>query len=57
MVGKHGVVVYSKTYCPFCKKAKTALDAIGAKYEVKAQKKCVCLRESCPGSARRMGPF
>ncbi|CAM9334502.1 unnamed protein product [Hapterophycus canaliculatus] len=34
MVGKHGVVVYSKTYCPFCVKAKKALDEIGAKYEL-----------------------
>ncbi len=35
MVGSHGVVVYSKTYCPYCTKAKTALNAIGAKYEVR----------------------
>eukprot|EP00752_Nemacystus_decipiens_P012123 g10748.t1 len=34
MVDKHGVVVYSKSYCPFCVKAKKALDTIGAKYEV-----------------------
>lgn len=34
MVGKHGVVMYSKSYCPFCTKAKKALDTIGAKYEV-----------------------
>ena len=34
-MGNHGVVVYSKTYCPFCTKAKKSLDAIGAKYEVR----------------------
>ncbi|CAM9659234.1 unnamed protein product, partial [Pylaiella littoralis] len=34
LVGKHGVVVYSKSYCPFCTKAKNALTAIGAKFEV-----------------------
>ena len=26
------VVVFSKTYCPFCKMAKTALNKVGAKY-------------------------
>ncbi|CAM9520010.1 unnamed protein product [Scytosiphon promiscuus] len=34
MVGKHGVVVYSKSYCPYCTKAKKALNEIGAKYEL-----------------------
>ncbi|CAB1098756.1 unnamed protein product [Ectocarpus sp. CCAP 1310/34] len=34
MVGKHGVVVYSKSYCPFCAKAKKALNDVGAKYEL-----------------------
>eukprot|EP00903_Cladosiphon_okamuranus_P008394 g8070.t1 len=34
MVGQHPVVVYSKSYCPFCTKAKKALNEIGAKYEV-----------------------
>ncbi|CAN0275020.1 unnamed protein product [Ectocarpus sp. 8 AP-2014] len=34
MVGKHGVVVYSKSYCPFCAKAKKALKDVGAKYEL-----------------------
>ncbi|CBN79183.1 Glutaredoxin [Ectocarpus siliculosus] len=34
MVGQHGVVVYSKTYCPFCTKAKKALKDVGAKYEL-----------------------
>ncbi|XP_071956347.1 uncharacterized protein [Antedon mediterranea] len=28
------VVVFSKTYCPYCKMAKAALDEEGAKYEV-----------------------
>ncbi|CAM9377706.1 unnamed protein product [Ectocarpus sp. 4 AP-2014] len=34
MVGQHGVVVYSKSYCPFCTKAKKALKDVGAKYEL-----------------------
>lgn len=28
------VAVFSKTYCPYCTKAKRALDSIGAKYTV-----------------------
>ena len=30
-ISENKVVVYSKTYCPFCKKAKTALDETGLK--------------------------
>ena len=29
---KKPAVVFSKTYCPFCKMAKAALDEVGAKY-------------------------
>jgi thiol-disulfide isomerase/thioredoxin len=29
-----GVVVFSQTSCPFCKKAKALLDSVGAKYDV-----------------------
>lgn len=29
-VSKHPVVIFSKTYCPFCKEAKRVLDAAGA---------------------------
>ncbi|XP_033751079.1 glutaredoxin-like [Pecten maximus] len=32
-IKKHNVVVYSKTTCPFCKKAKAALDSEGIRYE------------------------
>jgi thiol-disulfide isomerase/thioredoxin len=32
--GKAGVVVFSQTSCPFCKKAKELLDSVGAKYDV-----------------------
>lgn len=28
------VVVFSKSYCPYCTKAKNALNAVGAKFEV-----------------------
>lgn len=28
-------MMYSKSYCPFCVKAKKALNEIGAKYEVR----------------------
>ena len=28
------IFMISKSYCPFCTKAKKALDSIGAKYEV-----------------------
>lgn len=31
---KTGVVVFSQTSCPFCKKAKELLDSVGAKYDV-----------------------
>lgn len=30
-ISENKVVVYSKTYCPFCKKAKTALGETGLK--------------------------
>lgn len=40
IVGNHGVVVYSKTYCPYCTKAKKALNEIGAKYEVRRRALC-----------------
>ena len=29
---KKPAVVFSKTYCPYCKMAKSALDALGAAY-------------------------
>lgn len=32
-LNEHDVVVFSKTYCPYCTKAKTALKAVGAKFE------------------------
>ncbi|CAN0061784.1 unnamed protein product, partial [Ascophyllum nodosum] len=34
LVASKPVVVFSKTYCPYCTKAKVALDAVGAKYEL-----------------------
>jgi len=33
-ISANQVVVFSKTYCPYCTKAKKALDSIGAKYTV-----------------------
>lgn len=33
-IGKDKVVVFSKSYCPFCKMAIEALDKIGCKYTV-----------------------
>lgn len=30
----HPVIVFSKSYCPFCIKAKNALKSSGASYEV-----------------------
>ena len=35
-IASGGVVVYSWSGCPFCKKAKALLDDIGAKYDVSA---------------------
>lgn len=35
IISANPVAVFSKEYCPFCKKAKEALDSIGAKYFVK----------------------
>lgn len=34
MISDHTVVVFSKTYCPYCDMAKKALTNVGAKYEV-----------------------
>ena len=34
LIGKHPVVMFSKSYCPYCDMAKNALNSIGAKYEV-----------------------
>lgn len=34
LVASKPLVVFSKSYCPYCAKAKTALKAVGAKYEV-----------------------
>ena len=31
---KKAAVVFSKSYCPFCKMAKSVLDEVGAKYTV-----------------------
>ncbi|XP_066911469.1 uncharacterized protein [Clytia hemisphaerica] len=33
-ITKDKVVVFSKTYCPYCKMAKGSLDKVGAKYVV-----------------------
>ena len=33
-ITQHPVFVFSKSYCPYCDKAKQALDNLGAKYEV-----------------------
>lgn len=34
MIAKNKVFVVSKAFCPFCKKAKEALESVGAKFEV-----------------------
>jgi glutaredoxin 3 len=34
LVSEHAVLVFSKTYCPFCAKAKEALRSVGAKFAV-----------------------
>ena len=33
-IREHKVVVFSKTYCPFCKMAKDALNKTGVKYDL-----------------------
>eukprot|EP00287_Rhodomonas_sp_CCMP768_P012167 CAMPEP_0196728618 /NCGR_PEP_ID=MMETSP1091-20130531/9243_1 /TAXON_ID=302021 /ORGANISM="Rhodomonas sp., Strain CCMP768" /LENGTH=166 /DNA_ID=CAMNT_0042071389 /DNA_START=14 /DNA_END=514 /DNA_ORIENTATION=+ len=33
-IDSNKVMMFSKTYCPFCTKAKTTLDNLGVKYEV-----------------------
>lgn len=33
-ISQYPVYVFSKTHCPYCDKAKQALDSLGAKYEV-----------------------
>ncbi|CAM9239904.1 unnamed protein product, partial [Heterosigma akashiwo] len=33
-IAQHSCIVFSKTYCPYCTKAKTALQSTGAKFEV-----------------------
>ncbi|CAM9603721.1 unnamed protein product [Discosporangium mesarthrocarpum] len=34
MVAANPIMVFSKSYCPYCTKAKRALSAVGAKYKV-----------------------
>ena len=34
LIESNPVVVFSKSYCPYCDKAKSALNAINAKYEL-----------------------
>lgn len=31
-IAESPVIIFSKTYCPYCTKAKAALDSVGAKY-------------------------
>ncbi|EKX36830.1 hypothetical protein GUITHDRAFT_155125 [Guillardia theta CCMP2712] len=33
-IDNNAVVVFSKSYCPYCAKAKNVLDSLNAKYEV-----------------------
>jgi len=33
-IREHKVVVFSKTYCPFCKMAKDVLNKTGVKYDL-----------------------
>lgn len=33
-ISSNDVVMYSKTYCPYCKMAKSALDSLDIKYEL-----------------------
>jgi len=33
-IAAHKVVVWSKTYCPYCTKAKTALSSVGASFHL-----------------------
>lgn len=34
LINENGVVVFSKSYCPYCKSSKDLLNKLGAKYEV-----------------------
>jgi len=34
LIKENDVIVFSKTYCPYCTKAKKALDSVGASYKV-----------------------
>ena len=34
LINDNGVVVFSKSYCPYCKASKDLLTQLGAKYEV-----------------------
>jgi hypothetical protein len=34
LINENGVVVFSKSYCPYCKSSKDLLDKLGAKYEL-----------------------
>ena len=33
-INNHQVMVFSKSYCPFCKQTKALLDSKGVKYEI-----------------------
>ncbi len=32
-IASYPIVIFSKTYCPYCTKAKKALQAVGARFE------------------------
>jgi thiol-disulfide isomerase/thioredoxin len=34
LINENGVVVFSKSYCPYCKSSKDLLNKLGAKFEV-----------------------
>lgn len=43
LIDDNAVVVFSKSYCPYCRSTKRLLDSLGAKYlAIELDQECMC---------------